>query len=110
MKVYDDSKYLYLETDASGVGLGTALLQTWEGTTCQKDKVPDNTTLHPLAFASKSLTITEHMYSNIEREALDILHRLKKIHHYCFVRDVYVITNHNPLVAIFKKDVATLSQ
>ena len=54
----------------SRVGLGTALLQTWEGTTCQKDMVPDNTILHPIAFASKSLPGAEHRYSNIEREAL----------------------------------------
>ena len=40
MKFYDDTTPFYLETDASGVGLGAALLQTWEGTTCQKDMVP----------------------------------------------------------------------
>ena len=33
MKFYNDTKPLYLETDASGVGIGEALLQTWEGTT-----------------------------------------------------------------------------
>ena len=54
MRFYNDTKPLYLETDASGVSLGAALLQTWEGTTCQKDTVPDNTILHPTAFASKS--------------------------------------------------------
>ena len=32
MKFYDDTKPLYLETDASGVGLGTTLLQMHEGT------------------------------------------------------------------------------
>ena len=52
MKFYDDIKPLYLEIDASGVGLGAALLQTSEGTTCQKDTVPDNTILCPIAFAS----------------------------------------------------------
>ena len=36
MKFYDDTVPLYLETDSSGVGLGTALLQIWEGATCQK--------------------------------------------------------------------------
>ena len=70
MKFYDDTKPLYLETDTSGVGLGAALLQAQEGTRCQKDTVPDNTILHPIVFASKSLTGTEHRYSNIEREAL----------------------------------------
>ena len=33
IKFYDDTKSLYLETDASGVGLGAALMQTWEGAT-----------------------------------------------------------------------------
>ena len=110
MKFYDDTKPLYLETDASGIGLGVALLQMHEGTTCQKDIVPNGTILHPITFASKSLTGTEHMYSNIEREALGILHELQKVHHYCFAREVLIITNHKPLVAIFKKDMATLSQ
>ena len=110
MKLYDDSKLLYLETDASDIDLGAALLQTCKGTTCQKGTVLDNTKLHPIALGSKSLTGTEHRYSNIEREVLCILHGLEKLHHCCFGKDVYVITDHKPLVAIFKKDVATLSQ
>ena len=78
MKYYDDTKLLYLETDASGVGLGAALLQLHDNTTCQKDMVPDSVILHPIAFASKSLTGAEWRYSNIEREALGILHGLEK--------------------------------
>ena len=84
MKFYDDTKPLYLETDASGVGPGAALQQMQQGTTCQKDTVPDNTILHPIVFASKSLTGAEQRYSNIEREALGIMHGLKKFHHYLF--------------------------
>ena len=34
----------------------------------------------------------------------------QKFHHYCFTREVSIITDHKPLVAIFKKDVATLLQ
>ena len=76
----------------------------------QKDMVPHNTILCPIAFASKSLTGADCRYSNIEREALGILHGLEKFHHYCFAREVHVITNHKLLVAIFQKDVAMLSQ
>ena len=63
-----------------------------------------------IAFVSKSLMDTECRYSNIEREALGILHGLKKFQHYCIMRGVCVITNHEPLLSIFKKDVAMLSQ
>ena len=66
MKFYDDTKLLYLETDASRVGLGAALLQLHDNTTCQKGMVPDNITLCPIAFASKSLTGAEQRYGNIE--------------------------------------------
>ena len=94
----------------SRVGLGTVLLQTRAGATYQKDIVPGNTILQPIAFASKSLTSAEHRYSNTEREALGTLHGPEKFNHYCSVRDVNVITNHKSLVAIFKKDIVTLSQ
>ena len=39
-----------------------------------------------------------------------MLHGLEKNHHYCFARDISIITNYKSLVAIFKKDIATLSQ
>ena len=70
---------------------------------------PDNTILCSIAFASKSLTGAEWRYSNIKHEALGILHGLEKFHHYCFSREVLVITNHKLLISMFKKDVATLS-
>ena len=34
----------------------------------------------------------------------------EKFHHYCFSREVLIITNHKLLVSIFKKDVAALLQ
>ena len=50
MKFYNDAKLLYLETDASGISLGAALLQLHNNTVCQKGMAPDNITLHPIAF------------------------------------------------------------
>ena len=65
MKFYNENKPHYLETDVSGIGLDVALLQKRDGATYQGVTVPDNTTLQPIAFASKGLTSTEDMYSNI---------------------------------------------
>ena len=110
MKFYDETKPFYLDMEASGIGLGATLLQLRDGMTCSKDAASDNTILRPTVFSSKSLTSAEQRYSNIKRKALGILHGLKKIHHYCFAMEVSIITNHKPLVAIFKKDVATLLQ
>ena len=94
----------------SGIRLKAGLLQTRSGTSFPRDKAPDNSILRPIAFASNRLSSAERRYSNIEREALGTLHNLKKFHHYCFVREVSIITDHQPLVAIFRKDIAMLSQ
>ena len=110
MKFYDDTKLLYLETDASSIGLGATLLQLRDNTGYQKDTAPDNSILCPITFVSKILTGAEWRYSNIESKVLGILHGLEKFHHYCFGMEVLAITDHKPLVSIFKKDVVTLSQ
>ena len=63
---------------------------------------PDNIIIHPVAFASESLTGAEWRYSNIEQEALGILHDLEKFHHYCFGREVLITTDYKPLTSMFK--------
>ena len=45
MKFYDDTKLLYLKTDASGIGLRAALLQLRDNTACQKGMAPYSTIL-----------------------------------------------------------------
>ena len=42
MKFNDKTKPLYLEMDATEVGLGAALLQTRSGTSCPREEAPDN--------------------------------------------------------------------
>ena len=48
-------------------------------------------------------------YSNIERQAVGILHGLEKFPHYCFTLEVILIMDDKPLVMVFKKDIASLS-
>ena len=80
-EIYDDNKPLYLETDVSDVDWGAVLLQLHNNTASQRDMAPDNASLRPNTFASKSLTGAEQRYSNIKWEALGILHGLEKFHH-----------------------------
>ena len=89
---------------------GAGLLQSEVSKSCPRDKAPDNSILRSIAFVSKSLSSTEKRYSNIEREALVVYINSKKFNDYCFAREVSIITGHKPLEAIFKMDIATLSQ
>ena len=110
MKILDASKPLYLEMDVSRISLVAGLLKIRENVNCGHDEVPDSVTLHLTESASKGLSNVQQQYSNIEQEALGILHRIKKFDHYCFALDIYVITDHISLVAMVNKDVAMLSQ
>ena len=59
MKFYDASRPLYLETDASCVGLEATLIQVRVGMNCGHDKVPINATMHQITFTRKSQLTTE---------------------------------------------------
>ena len=43
----------------------------------------------------------------MEHETLGLLSGHEKFHHYCFARDVNVITDNKPLVRILKEDMET---
>ena len=73
----------------------------------QREKALDNSILRPIVFVSKNLSNPDKRCSNIEREGLGIT---EEVHQYCFAREVGITTNHKLLLAIFKKDVVSLSQ
>lgn len=60
----------------------------------------------PEELASKLLTDTESRYSNIEREMLAALFGLEKFRYYTYDRLALVESDHKPLEAIFRKQLA----
>ena len=88
LKYYRPDLDLYIETDASGKGIGMALLQSENN---------ENSSLYPIAYGSKTLTSAETRYANIERELLE------KFHYFTFGWPVVILTDHKPLIAISKK-------
>ena len=107
MKFYDETKSLYIETDASGVGLEAAIVHIRSSTSCCRDEVPDISILRPTAFVSKRLSSSE---KKIQQHTKKCIRHIQKFHYYCFVREVSIITEQKPLVVLFKTDIAILSE
>ena len=91
---YDPKKAISIKVDASNKGLGAALLQN--------DK--------PIAFASKALTKSQSNYSNIEREALGLVHGIQRYHTYLYGTRFTPFTDHKPPVDIWNKPLTAAPQ
>lgn len=91
--VYPDfSKPFYISTDASNVGLGAILFQ-----------YDDNNYERVISYASRSLLPAEKNYSATHKEGLGVIWATtKKFHPYVYGRKFYIITDHKPLVHLFK--------
>ena len=89
----DFEKDFILSTDASGYALGVVLEQ--EG----NDKK-----LHPVGYASKTLTKAEQKYSTTELECFAVLWGVEKFHHYLYGRRFKVITDHQALTWLMKSE------
>ena len=94
LRYYRPDLDLYLKTDASGVAIGMALLQSEEN---------EKKSLYPIAYGGKTLTSDETRHTNIERELLGVVGALEKLHYFTFGRPVTVLTDHKPLISISKK-------
>ena len=93
LRYYDRTKPVIVQANASQRGLGTCLVQ--EG--------------QPIAFAGKSLTVTETRYANIECELLVIVFACQRFNTYVLRRPFTVESDHKPLEMIHQKSLASAS-
>ena len=86
MSYYDPSKPTEIIVDASPVGLGGLLVQ--DG--------------NVVCYASRALSDVESRYSQTEREMLAVVWGVEHFHLYVYGSTFTVITDHKPLLGIFK--------
>ena len=110
LQFYDSDKPLYIEVNTSKKGIGAVMLQQdkiMRNESKSDDEIPTN--LRPISHAYKTLSLTESNYSNIEHELLGLLFAVTHFKHFTYGRPVHVITDHKPLVSLFKKSLVDAS-
>ena len=85
LQLPDFSKSFIIQVDASGYGVGAALLQRYQGQ------------LLPVAFASRRLLPREQAYATIEKECLAVVFAVKKFKQYIYGKEFILQTDHQPL-------------
>ena len=92
LRYFNPSLPMTIQVDASQVGLGAVLLQNNK----------------PVAFTSKSLTETEHLYANIKREMLTVVFGAERFRTYVYGRSFTIKSDHKPLESISQKNLADI--
>ena len=88
LSFYDAKLETRVSADASSYGLGVVL--------CQKH----GDGWHPVAFASRSLTVTEQRYAQLEKEALASTWACEKFADYLIGKYFTIETDHKPLISL----------
>ena len=100
VKPFNETKEMLMLTDASRLyGLGFALIQ----------KTPDGNSISLIQCGSCSLSETQQRYATIELECLAIKWAVNKYNFYLRGLPAFtVLTDHRPLVGIFRKQLQEL--
>ena len=87
---YNPKLPLKLAGDASNYGIGAVL-----------SHVDSTGQEHPIAFTSRTLSVSEKNYSQIEKEALSLIVGIRKFRKHIYGRHFTLVTDHRPLTALF---------
>ena len=109
LQFYDCSKPLYIEVDTSKKDIGIIMLQESIMKNDPKSGSDIPTNLRPISYTSKTLSTTKSNYSNIEHELLGLLFAVTHFKHFTCGRLVHIITDHKPLVSLFRKSLVDSS-
>ena len=85
LRIFDPKQEVVLRCDASPVGIGAVLEQQQR----------------PVLFVSKTLSVAERNYAQIEREALAIVWTVRRLHKYLIGGNFVLVTDNQPLQFIF---------
>ncbi|XP_075150579.1 uncharacterized protein LOC142224678 [Haematobia irritans] len=88
---FDEKLPLVVAADASPYGIGAVL----------KHRMPDGAE-RPIAFYSRTLSKSERNYAQIDRKATALIAAINKFHEYLHGRKFALITDHRPLLGIFR--------
>ena len=92
LRIFDKTKPVYVQTDASEIGLGVSMLQEYDGM------------LHPVKFHSRKLKSSERNYSTLEKECLAIVWAIERLKPYLYGREFILLTDNQPLSVLKKSD------
>ncbi|UYV76882.1 K02A2.6-like, partial [Cordylochernes scorpioides] len=99
LAAYDVRKPTMVSSDASSYGLGAVLKQ--EG---------KNGIWRPVAYSSRTMTLTEKRYAQIEKEALAITWACERFQDFLLGKRFRIETDHKPLIPLFStKELSSLT-
>ena len=102
---FDDKRDLFLATDASQYGVGAVLFH--QATPEVGSNIKSETAEQVISYVSRTLSVAERNYSQIEKEALAIIFGIKMYDKYLMVRHFTLYTDLQPLVRLFDPKTAT---